>query len=211
MQAVIFDRDGVIIDSERVHMDEARDAFLDQGIELSQDELRSVVARHPTDYLAEFAARHAFDAERLNRVMNRLYHERIVEAPLIPGIVELVRAVRDAGAAVALTTSAERDTTDAILDRHGLADLFDVVVTFEDYERRKPDPQPYLFTATRLGLDPSACVVIEDSSVGVRSAVAAGMRCIAVPTDYPKDDDFSGAYRIVSSATELDARELVRD
>lgn len=210
MKAVIFDRDGVIVDSEEIHMRAVEGAFRKQGIELTPEQRRWVVGRSPLDYLDDYAKVFEFDRDRWNEDENELFVEGFKTVPLYDGIVDLIKAVRAAGAKTAITTSSNRSTTDMMIESHDLHGLFDVIVTVDDYTHRKPHPEPYLMTAERLGLEPSDCVVIEDSGSGLRSAVDAGMRCIVIPTEHSKDSDFSGAYRIVPSAVDLDADELLR-
>jgi len=109
---------------------------------------------------------------------------------------------------LALTTSGGPNSTEKILKKTGLDKIFSVVITNADYVKKKPNPEPYLTTAKKLGLEPSECVVIEDTPVGVESAKAAGMKCIALPNEFTKKQDFSKADLIVDSADKITIKML---
>ena len=101
--------------------------------------------------------------------------------PAMPGAVEAVEALYEAGYPLAVTTSGIREYVVLVLGKLGLADRFSVIVTGADVTHGKPDPEPYRVTAERLGVPPEECVVFEDAAIGVAAAKAAGMRCIGVP------------------------------
>jgi len=121
----------------------------------------------------------------------------------------LLQAIHKRGLPVALCTSSSRIASIKLLEKLGIEDLFTLVVGKEDYTYRKPDPEPYQVTAQKLGIAPKDCLVIEDSEVGLKSAVAAGMQCIVIYNDHTKEHNFSGAVRVVSSAAELDLNEIL--
>jgi len=100
--------------------------------------------------------------------------------PLMPGVEALLRDARALGLGRAVASSSSCGWVDGWLRRHGIRDLLDVVVARDDVRRTKPDPELFLLAASRLGVEPGACVVFEDSPNGMRAAVAAGMRCVAV-------------------------------
>src|SRR4029079_11568348 len=99
---------------------------------------------------------------------------------LMSGVAEIVRGLHARGLALAVASSAVRSSIEIILRRFALLDLFEVIVDGSEVKHGKPDPEAYLVTAGRLGVDPARCIVFEDSAVGVRAAKAAAMYCIAV-------------------------------
>ncbi len=101
--------------------------------------------------------------------------------PLLPGVEALLRDARALGLGRAVASSSSCGWVEGWLRRHGIRDLIDVVVARDDVRRVKPDPELFLLAASRLGVDPGACMVLEDSPNGMRAALAAGMRCVAVP------------------------------
>jgi sugar-phosphatase len=124
--------------------------------------------------------------------------------PAMPGAVEAVNALYDAGYPLAVTSSGIREYITLVLDRLGIADRFRVVITGADVMHGKPHPEPYLVTAARLAVPPAACVVFEDATVGVVAAKAAGMRCIAVPNpEATQPQDLSAADLILPSLTDF--------
>jgi HAD superfamily hydrolase (TIGR01509 family) len=107
--------------------------------------------------------------------------------PLLPGVEALLREARDRGLGRAVASSSSCGWVDGWLRRHGIRDLLQVVVARDDVTRVKPDPELFLLAASRLGADPATCVVFEDSPNGMRAALAAGMRCVAVPNVLTRD------------------------
>jgi HAD superfamily hydrolase (TIGR01509 family) len=101
--------------------------------------------------------------------------------PLLPGVEALLRDAKALGLARAVASSSSCGWVDGWLRRHGIRELLDVVVARDDVRKVKPDPELFLLAASRLGVEPGACVVFEDSPNGMRAAHAAGMRCVAVP------------------------------
>ena len=101
--------------------------------------------------------------------------------PLLPGVEALLRDAKDLGLGRAVASSSSCGWVDGWLRRHGIRELLDVVVGRNDVRRVKPDPELFLLAASRLGVEPGSCVVFEDSPNGMRAALAAGMRCVAVP------------------------------
>ena len=101
--------------------------------------------------------------------------------PLLPGVEALLRDAKALGLGRAVASSSSCGWVEGWLRRHGIRDLLDVVVARDDVRKVKPDPELFLLAASRLGVSPAACVVFEDSPNGMRAALAAGMRCVAVP------------------------------
>ena len=190
--AVIFDLDGVLVDSERLWND-AKEAFTRAaGGRWRDDAPHAMIGMSSPQWSAyirdELGVERA--AEEINTQvvarMERLYRERL---PLLPGAVETVRALQ-ARWPLGLASSANREIIDLVLELSGLLDAFRATVSSEEVGRGKPAPDVYLEGARRLGIDPDRCVAIEDSASGIRSADAAGMAVIAVPNpDYPPGPD----------------------
>ncbi len=135
------------------------------------------------------------------------YRERL---PLLPGAVEAVRSLARHWP-LGLATSSNRNVIDLVLEKAGLADAFAATVSSEEVERGKPAPDVYLETARRLGVDPGACVAIEDSANGIRSARAAEMAVVAVPNeDFPPEPDAQALAALVLDSLEQLNPEQVR-
>jgi HAD superfamily hydrolase (TIGR01509 family) len=125
--------------------------------------------------------------------------------PVMPGASELLDALRDEGVPVALVTSSLRPIADAVLKSVG-RERFDLVVTADDVTRTKPDPEPYLTAARRLGAEPVRCVVLEDSPNGVAAATAAGCAVVAVPSLLPVEQ--APGRLVVTSLTDVGVADL---
>lgn len=186
MQAVIFDMDGTLIDTERVSQAAWRRAAQDFRIEIPERILHAFVGcsiPNAMNMIDDEFGDPAFTERLFNRrheIFDATWED---ELELKPGAAEAVAAVRERGLAVALATSSVRDRAITSMERLGLMELFDAAVFDEDIEHHKPAPDVYLAAADHLGVEPTRCVAVEDSFNGVRSGAAAGMRTIMVP-DY---------------------------
>lgn len=180
--AVIFDMDGLLVDSERVYRDAMGEALKTLGWSMSEALFKSMIGlsdhrallfeHYGEDFpLADFNGRvHALAASRLAS-----------GAPLKPGALELLDRVEALELPRAIATSSSHETVRLHLGRRGLVERFHAVVARGDYARGKPAPDPYLFAAGALGVEPVRCLALEDSHNGVRAAAAAGMMTVMVP------------------------------
>jgi len=187
VQAVLFDMDGVVVDSEPLWFEAEQEVMARLGADWTQADQRALIGgslHHSVGYLIRRARRPASPeqvADWLMTAMTRLLGERGV--PLMPGAVELISQVRATGVPAGLVTSSERIIMNAVL--LGLADRgvrFDATVCAADVRHPKPHPEPYLVAAGLLGVDAAGCVAIEDSAKGAESARAAGCAVIIVPS-----------------------------
>ncbi len=198
MKTVIFDRDGVIVDSEGINVNASSQALKEQGIKITDEDKDFIVGKHPADYVVYFKKKYSFDEKVFMKREGELYHQMIEELPIFENIVSLIKQLKNKGFKLALTTTSGIKSTTTVLDKTGLNKVFDVVVTFEDYKHRKPHPDPYLTTLKKLGSNADDCIVIEDTEIGIEAAKAAGMKCIALPNSFTKNQDFSKADLVVS-------------
>ncbi|MEV4799825.1 HAD family phosphatase [Nonomuraea sp. NPDC049421] len=187
MDAVFFDMDGLLVDSERVWLEIETGVMARLGAAWTPEHQAHLVGgsmERTVDYmLAVSGAEVAPQAVRewmIDGMVARLQDG----VPVMPGASELLDALRDEGVPVALVTSSLRPIADAVLKSVG-RERFDLVVTADDVTRTKPDPEPYLTAARRLGAEPVRCVVLEDSPNGVAAATAAGCAVVAVPSLLP--------------------------
>lgn len=189
MQAIIFDMDGVLADSEPLICAAACQMFLERGVTVSPDDFLPFVGAGENRYIGGVAEKHgvALDIAEAKAHTYALYLEMVpARLRVFPGAAELVTACRARGWLTAVASSADRIKVEANLAKVGLpiAD-WPTVITAEDVERRKPHPDIFLAAAARLGIAPARCTVIEDAVNGIAAAKAAGMRCVAVATTFP--------------------------
>jgi HAD superfamily hydrolase (TIGR01509 family) len=190
--AVIFDLDGVLLDSEQ-RWNAVKEALVREAGGTWRDEaptrMMGMSSPEWSAYLRD-ELRVPMDADAINRdVVRRMEDSYAEELPLLPGAEAAVRALA-ARWPLGLASSSNREIIDRFLELSGFGDAFAVTVSSEAVDRGKPAPDVYLDTARRMRVDPSRCVAIEDSSNGLRAAAAAGMAVVAVPNPhYPPEPD----------------------
>ena len=182
--AVIFDFDGLIIDSETPLFDIWSEIYQQHGAELAlADWQHALGTQGGFDPYADLAARtgHALPREEWTLRVGSEHWRRCETQPLLPGVADRLAEARALGLGTAVASSSLARWVMPWLERHGLATLFDVVCTRDDVAAVKPAPDLFLLAAERLGVRPENCVVFEDSPNGLRAARAAGMWAVAVP------------------------------
>jgi HAD superfamily hydrolase (TIGR01509 family) len=204
---VVFDLDGVLIDSEQL-WDEVREQLArERGGRWSEQAQADMMgmsstewSRYMHDVIGLAESPEEINAEVVRRLLAR-YRESL---PLLPGAVEAVERLAERWP-LGLASSSNREVIDAVLELAGIAGYFRATVSSEEVEHGKPAPDVYLEAARRLGVDPSSCAAIEDSRNGIRSAHAAGMRVIAIPNPHypPSDDTLALADVVLQSLDEL--------
>jgi HAD superfamily hydrolase (TIGR01509 family) len=200
IDAVVFDLDGVLLQSEEV-WDAVRERYVrERGGRYDEEVQRAMMGMSAPEwsrYLHE-AAGVPDEPEAINRaVVERMLEEYRRELPLLPGAVEAVR--RSAAAfPLGLASSSNRAIFEEVLRLAGIADCFRATVSSEEVARGKPAPDVYLEAARRLEVPSERCAAVEDSHAGIRSAAAAGMRVVAIPNaSYPPADE---ALRLADAA-----------
>jgi len=191
MRAVIFDMDGVLADSEPLICAAACAMFLEHGVTVAPEDFLPFVGAGENRYIGGVAEKYglALDIIQAKARTYELYLSMVPDKlKVFPGAVDLVTACLAAGLRCAVASSADRIKVEANLRKIGLPpEAWQAVVTAEDVERRKPDPALFLKAASRLGVPPEECTVVEDAVNGIAAAKAAGMRCVAVATTFPPD------------------------
>ena len=183
VDAVVFDLDGVLVDSEHV-WDEVREGLArERGgrwHERAQADMMGMSSTEWSRYMHDVIGLAESPEEIDAEVVRRMRERYAAEIPLIDGAVDAVRRV--AGSfRLAVASSSNRPLIDLVLERAGLASLFEATVSSEEVERGKPAPDVFLEAARRLGVAPERCAAVEDSANGIRAARAAGMRVVAIP------------------------------
>jgi HAD superfamily hydrolase (TIGR01509 family) len=183
--AVIFDMDGVLLDSGAHHRDAWHRLLVDLGLDPAPDFWRRTIGRPAEEAVAQLLDRPVPPAEaaRLAR-RKREHYTRLARRGMLPvaGAPAFVGRLAAEGVPRAVATSASRHDVEALLTEIGVRHYFEVIVTADDVRRGKPDPEVYLRAAAGLRRPPAACLVFEDSLVGVHAARTAGMRVIGLTT-----------------------------
>jgi len=203
--AVIFDLDGVLIDSGPAHRESWQALGAELGIEVSDQAVGAVFGRKNRDIVPILFGddRTPQEVRRLGARKEELYRDLVRgKVPVSEGAVELVRYYRAGGYQLAIGSSTPRANIHLALGEMGIAELFEVLVSGEDVSVGKPDPMVFLTAASRLGVPPGECLVIEDAPAGVEAGKAAGMAVVALAGSYPREK-LSHADRVISSLNEL--------
>jgi len=199
IEAILWDNDGVLVDTEHIYFRVTQSVLREAGADISNEDYRKyfLTASSGAWHLAAERGFSAAEIEEMRLRRNDLYADALRSAEVaIDGVEEVLVALRDR-IRMAIVTSSRRRHFNIIHERTGFLRYFEFALVREDYEHSKPDPEPYLTAARRMGLPPSACLVIEDSERGLTAAVAAGMLCWVIPTDLTRGGDFASADRIL--------------
>jgi HAD superfamily hydrolase (TIGR01509 family) len=188
--ALIFDFDGLIIDSETPLFEIWSAIYQEHGYSLTLDQWQHALGTQGGfDPYADLSTRlsRTLDRESLGAAVRDQHWERCGEAPLLPGVRERLEEARQLGLGAAVASSSPSAWVDPWLDRHELRQFIGAVCTRDDVGRVKPAPDLFLLAAERLGVSPSSCIVFEDSPNGLLAAHAAGMHAVAVPNPLTRD------------------------
>ncbi|MCL5104590.1 MAG: HAD-IA family hydrolase [Armatimonadetes bacterium] len=210
--AVIFDMDGVLIDSEPLHAESYVQAFTEMGLAITLDDYNREVSIGHLSVSELYAAvggdmTYWHDVSARKAVLTKELMSQ--KGALLPGVITLLESLNDAGIPTALATSAGKRSLGIFMEKFDLRSYFEHILTWEDVNAIKPDPKAYIVSAERLGVRPEHCAVLEDSPRGVLAARRAGMKCIAIPNDSTRHGDFSPASLVVGSLEEV-SLQLIR-
>ena len=213
IEAIIFDFDGLIIDTETPEFDAWEDIFQSYGVTLNRKLWDSAIGRHSKDFdiyghLADLSGER-IEREVVRPKMRRNYLERIERNPVLPGVEEYLGAARGMRLKLAVASSSSPGWAAGHLKGRGLLNHFEFVLDAGDVTNAKPDPELYTMSAERLGVRPENALAIEDSANGLTAAKAAGLYCVVVPNPMTKGMDFSSADIQLESLADLPLGSLL--
>lgn len=214
MRAVLFDFDGLILDTESPEVDTWAEIFAEHGCELPLEWWFEHIGRGadqvvtlPEDLLEERVGG-AIDRPAVRSGYTRRVLEAIDREQIRPGIAELIEEAKASGLLVAVASSSHLSWLEKHLKRLGIWDRFDAIACADDCPRTKPAPDIYLKALEKLGIEPGEAVALEDSPTGIRGAKAAGIPCVAIPNRVSIQLDLRHADAVVPSAADLDLSRL---
>jgi HAD superfamily hydrolase (TIGR01509 family) len=206
IQAIVFDFDGLILDTELPHYLTVKEEFEEHGVELPLDQWLGIIGRadHPhwTEWLEDALGvpieREVIQARRYDK-----YHELVLRNAVLPGVLDLLDEADRRGIPAAVASSSPADWVVPHLERLGLATRLAAVLTIDDVERGKPWPDLFLAAAAALDARPEQSVAFEDSHNGSKAAKAAGLFCVVAPNELTRTQDFTHADLVVESLADV--------
>ena len=213
VKAVIFDMDGVIIDSEPIHSRVKMDTFAHFGIPFNEADLARYMGRTSGVLFRETLGKYGrtdIKPEDMAAYKHAHYLEILQSGEIAPvaGGVKLIKSLHEAGILLALATSSNVRVMNTVLDGFGIRKYFSSILSGGELPESKPNPAIYQISAKRLGVAPEDCLVIEDTTNGILAAKRAGMYCVAYRNPNSGRQDLREADAIVDSLAELDVKEL---
>ncbi len=213
MKAVIFDFDGLMVDTEVPEYETWREVYQQFGVDLALERWVACIgttnsAFDPCAYLEELVGR-PLDREELYEKRRERYRAWVHSQPLLPGVQERIEEAKALGLKLAVASSSSREWVEGHLIRCGVREHFICLRTRDDVKQVKPHPELFLSTAAILEVSPRECVVFEDSAHGVVAAKQAGMYCVAIPNALTRILDFSLADLQSPSLADLSLRDLL--
>ena len=203
IRAILWDNDGVLVDTEGLYFQAGHEVLATQGVELTHRDFAEQSLKKGLSVFDFLPDQNAELIEQLRLKRNARYSALLAEGvQVVDGVVETLKTFHGR-VQMGIVTGSRRDHFDIVHAKTDLLPFFDFVLAREDYEEAKPHPDAYL-TAMRLHrLQPDDCVVVEDSERGCVAAAAAGLRVLAVPNALSKYGDFSSAYKILNSVRDV--------
>jgi HAD superfamily hydrolase (TIGR01509 family) len=205
IKAIFWDNDGVLVNTEHLYFLATQQIMATVGITLTREIYLEYFMIQGTGawHLAEEKGLTPDEIERLRHERNHLYSKFLrQENTLIEGVREVLAALHGKYLMGVVTTS-RKDHFDLIHERTEILKYFDFVLTSSDYQKVKPDPEPYLRAIEKSRLRVEECLAVEDSERGLLSARSAGLKCIVVPSDLTRASNFVGAYKVLGTLSEI--------
>ena len=206
-KAILWDNDGVLVDTEHLYCEATRQVFASAGITLGDDDYRDMflTGNMGAWHLLTAQGRSRSEVARMRDERNEIY------SSLLRGRDHAIDGVRDVlqtlhgRYAMGVVTSSRRDHFEIIHATTSLLHYFDFVLTREQYVNSKPDPEPYLAGIARTGFSAAQCLAVEDTPRGLTAATGAGARCVVIPNALTAGGDFTAAYKVLRNIRELPA------
>ncbi|MFC0272174.1 HAD family hydrolase [Metabacillus herbersteinensis] len=212
IKAIIFDFDGLILDTETHEYEVLQEIFGEHQCDLPLSVWGKVIGTHsdfnPFTYLEE-QSKKTVNYEELSVIQKERFQKRILGEQARPGVTDYLEAAKELGLKVGLASSSHFDWVSSHLKNLNLLEHFECIKTADDVESVKPDPALYLEAAKALGVKPEECLAFEDSANGALAAKRAGMYCVIVPNKVTKDLVFGDIDHRLESMAEVELKQLV--
>ncbi|WP_205169924.1 HAD family hydrolase [Bacillus pakistanensis] len=211
MKAVIFDFDGLIIDTESLWFEVFRDITLEYGGELTLTDYSSTIGTTSESLYQhiEKITNEKYNQDEFEMKTNERYDLKKGELILREGVLDYIETASNNGLKMALATSSSRKWVEGFLTKFKLIQYFDVIRTKDDVKKVKPDPELYLQATKALGVDSSEVIVFEDSKNGLTAALAAGLACVMVPNAVTRHLEFEGHAFTLNSMSDMSFDQVI--
>ncbi|OGZ42574.1 MAG: hypothetical protein A3C80_03710 [Candidatus Ryanbacteria bacterium RIFCSPHIGHO2_02_FULL_45_43] len=208
IKGIIFDFDGILVDSEKVNTSAAIKTFEDIGEPLDAAELTYIPGKSSVDFIPLFAEKRSIidtkEQKKIYEQNKKNYNELWDKMAVVPSqIPEIIQSLSSKKKKLAIATTNRLEIVEKFFKRSGLNKMFSVVITGENVKHRKPYPETYLCAIEQLNLPSKKLLAVEDTVVGLSAAKNAGLRCAVLPSNYSKNDDFSRADFVIRSILDL--------
>lgn len=207
IKAVLFDMDGLMVDTEPLHLQAFNSVLGKYGKHVTEEEnTQRYIGTPDIDEARDMVVRFSLPISAGELVLAKqaktkeLLRNSIV---VLPGLMELLENLKEGGYKIAIASSSQLETIEIIVDGLKISSLIDALASAEEVEHGKPAPDVYLLAAKKLGVKPEECLVLEDAPKGVQAGKRAGMTVFAIPSEYTKGEDFSQADKVLSSLDEV--------
>lgn len=207
---VIFDMDGVLVDSAAAHFESWKRVAKEYGAgPISESQFKSTFGGRNSEIIAAwFGITDPAQARAIGERKEIIYRDLIRDdVRPMPGARELIARLRGRGVSLAIGSSGPNENVAIVCQKMGLSEAFRAIITGSDVQRGKPDPEVFLLAASQMGIEPRHAIVIEDAPLGIEAARRAGMKCVGLTSSHPADV-LDGADVIVSSLGEVDVDRL---
>jgi len=213
IEAVIFDMDGVIIDSEPLYFKIQNELFNELGFSVLKSEYNTFIGAGMQLMWEKLSSKFdlPFTVNKLISMNNKLIYRTFSELPLLTatdGFHSFLKSLKESKIKTAVASSTSKRTINVILSRLNVIQEFDTIVSSEEVQQGKPEADIFLEAARRINVKPDNCLVIEDSSLGVQAARKAGMHCVGFTNTNPENQDLSSASIIVSNFDKIDLESI---
>ncbi len=213
IKAIIFDMDGVLIDSVKYLYEAFNLALKKYDVYINNEDIKKYLGKPMREKIKmwkeEYNIKEDIDIAKFSKEVFELEMNLLKENVKVDkNLLDLVQSLKENNLKLAVATSSPKSRAENILELIGLKENTDVLLTDEDFEKSKPNPDIFLKTAERLGVNPEECVVIEDAVNGIIAAKNAGMKSIALLTKYHGKDEFNDADLIINSLVELNLEKI---
>jgi beta-phosphoglucomutase family hydrolase len=211
IKAVIFDMDGLMVDTEPLYSQAMQQVAQKRGKCFTLELKQKIMGRLAIDSMRIFKEALGLNEspEEILEEREKIYGKLIAqEIKPMPGLFKVLELLDKMGIRKAIASSSKRCWIELIIDKLGIRNQFEIIVSGQEIQRGKPNPDIYLLAAKKLNLKPQQCLVIEDATSGVKSAKSANMKCIAIPNQFTQGLDFSGADLVLNSLEEINEHLL---